>query len=55
MLIVMLIGIYILEFWGGLPSMFFHLRMRMTPFYGNKNETSVLYRLILWASSKINN
>ena len=60
MLIVMLIGIYILEFWGGLPSMLFHLRMKMTPFYGrrpklNENETSVLSKLILWALSKINN
>ena len=49
-----------------LSSMFFHLRLRLRHlyfldwFYGcrptlNKNETSVLSRLILWASSKINN
>ena len=59
------IEVYILELWGGLLSMLFHLRTRMRQvycpdlFYGcyprlNENETSVLSRLILWASSKIN-
>ena len=59
-------GVYMLEFWGGLPSMLFNLWTRVRQvyypdwFYGrrprlNKNETSVLSRLILWISFKINN
>ena len=31
--IVTSIGVYILEFWGGIPSMLFHLRMRMRQVY----------------------